>query len=169
MDAGWGVPFGTVKLPPGWAFNGGVVHGDTSCFAQGDTPMWSAESADKSYGIVVLPMLKTGFASDANIMRQMEQYHCPTLRSTSAADYLMQYVLPHLHAAGSMHILAAGPEPQLAAMAEQFRQMSAQMERISNNQYQRVHATVETARILVQFQQGGKTLNGGRQRAVRLH
>ena len=159
MDTGWGVPYGTVKLPPGWAFNGGVVHGDTGCYAMGDSPMWSAESADKNYGIVVLPALKTGFASDANIMRQMQQFHCPALRSTSAADFLTQYVLPHLHAVGSMHILAAGPEPQLAQMADQFRQMSAQMERISNNQYQRMHATVETARVLVQFQQGGKTLN----------
>ena len=159
MDAGWGIPYGTVKLPPGWAFNGGVVHGDTGCFAQGDSPMWSAESPDKSFGIVVLPMLKTGFTSDANLTRQMQQFHCPTLRSTSAADFLTQYVLPHLHPAGTMRILATGPEPQLAPMAEQFRQMSAQMERISNNQFQRMHATVETARILVQFQQDGKTLN----------
>ena len=44
-------------------------------------------------------------------------------------------------------------------MAEQFRAQSAQMERISNNQFQRMHATVETARILVQFEEGGKTLN----------
>ena len=158
-DAGWGLPYGTVKLPAGWAFNGGVVHGDTGCFAMGDSPMWSAQSADKSYGIVVLPMLKTGFTSDANLLRQMQQFHCPTLRSTSAVDYLTQYVLPHLHAAGSMRILRSGPEPQLAPMAEQFRAQSAQMERISNNQFQRMHATVETARILVQFEEGGKTLN----------
>ena len=159
MDAGWGVPFGTVKLPAGWAFNGGVVHGESGCFAMGDSPMWSAESADKSYGIVVLPALKTGFASDANLMRQMEQFHCPTLRSSSAADYLTKYVLPHLHGAGSMRILSSGPEPQLAPVAEQFRQQSAQMERMSQNQYQRMHATVETARVLVQYQEGGKTLN----------
>ena len=159
MDAAWGMPYGVVKLPAGWAFNGGVVHGDAGCFSMGDAPMWSAESADKSYGIVVLPALKTGFTSDPNLLRQMQQFHCPTLRSTSAVDYLTQYVLPHLHAAGSMHILATGSEPQLAPMAEQFRQMSAQMEGMSNNQYSRMHATVETARVLVQFQQGGKTLN----------
>lgn len=125
MDAGWGLPYGTVKLPVGWAFNGGVVHGENGCYAMGDSPMWSAESADKSYGIVVLPALKTGFASDANLMRQMEQFHCPTLRSSSAADYLTKYVLPHLHGAGSMRILGTGPEPQLAPMAEQFRQQSS--------------------------------------------
>lgn len=33
------------------------------------------------------------------------------------------------------------------------------MERIGNNQFQRVHATVETARVLVQYQEGGRTLN----------
>lgn len=159
MDAGWGIPFATVKLPAGWGFNGGVVHGDGSCSAQGDSPMWSAESADKSYGIIILPTLKTGFVSDPVVMRQIEQFHCPTLRSTSAVDYLTQYVLPHLHAAGTMRILATGPEPQLAPMAEQFRQMSAQLEQVGNNQYSRMHATVETARVLVQFQQGGKTLN----------
>ncbi len=157
-DAAWGVPYGTVRLPAGWAFSGGVVHGDAGCFAMGDSPMWSAVSPDKSYGINILPMLKTSFTSVPALMQQLQQAHCPTLRSSSAAEYLTQYVLPHLHAAGSMHILSAGPEPQLAGMAEQLRQSSAQMERASS-QFSRIHASVGTARILLQYQEGGKTLN----------
>ncbi len=159
LDAGWGIAYATVKLPPDWAFNGGVVHGEAGCVAMGDSPMWSAESPDKSYGIVVLPMLKTGYTSVPAVLQQLQQAHCPTLRSTSAVEYLTQLVLPHLHSPGSMHIVSVGPEPQLASLAEQFRQANMQMERASNNQFSRMHTTVETARILLQYKEGGKTLN----------
>lgn len=158
MDAGWGVPWGTVKLPAGWGFNGGVAHGDGGCMVMGDGPMWSAQSADKRYGIALLPALKTGYASDPNLMRQLQAAHCPLLKSTSANAFLRQYVLPHLHA-GNVQVVSEGPEPQLDPMAQQFRQMGAQLEQVSNNNFSRMQATVDTARVLIQYQENGRTLN----------
>ncbi|HLI77240.1 MAG TPA: hypothetical protein VKV02_09865 [Acidobacteriaceae bacterium] len=159
MDTAWGLPYGTVTLPVGWGFNGGVVHGGDGCLVTGDGPMWSAESADKRFGIAVLPALKTNFSTAPFTARALQQGHCPILRSTSATDYLVQYVLPHLHGR-DMRIVAREAEPELEPMAAQMRGMSAQLEAISNgNQFSRMHATVTTARVLVQYQEGGRTMN----------
>jgi hypothetical protein len=158
MDQAWGLPWGTVKLPAGWRFNGGVVHGSGSCYLAGDAPMWGGESEDGSHGIAVLPPLKTTFTSDRNYMRQLEAAHCPILRSSSAADFLTQYVLPHLHT-GKVEIVSTGSEPQLAGLADQLRQQTAQMEQVSSNSPMRKHSTVDTARVLVRYTSNGRTLD----------
>lgn len=154
-DQGWGIPWGTIKLPAGWGFNGGVVHGD-NCIVSGDNPMWVAESPDKTLGIAVLPVLKAGYVSEPQTLSQMRKAGCPILRSPRAADYLTEVVLPHLHR--NFRVVGTAPEPmfnQLAAMLQQQNQQNAQMS--LNNQMMQNRDSVDTARVVITYDEGGAT------------
>ena len=154
-DQTWGLPWGTIKLPPGWGFNGCVVHGN-NCIVSGDNPMWIAESPDKTLGIAVLPVLKAGYVSEPQTLGQMRQAGCPILHSPRAADFLIQVVLPHLHK--NFHVVGTAPEPmfnQLASMLQQQNQQLAGM--LVNNQMMQNRDTVDTARVVITFDEGGAT------------
>jgi hypothetical protein len=158
-DQGWQMPWGTVKLPAGWGFNGGVIHAGTQgCAATGDSPMWSAESADKMFGVFILPTLKTNWTNDPQLMNIFQQMHCPVVASDKAADYLTKYILPQIH--HDFRVVAVGPEPNFAAGARQMEQNAEQMNRsMGGGQYMQVHRTVDTARVLVQYQENGRTVH----------
>jgi hypothetical protein len=154
-DRGWGIPWGTIKLPAGWGFNGGVVHGD-NCIVSGDNPMWVAESPDKTLGITVLPVLKAGWVSDPQTQGQMRQAGCPMLHSTRAADYLTQVVLPHLHP--NFRVVGSAPEPMFAPMAEMFRKQNQQMSQYAvNTPMMQNRNTVDTARVVITYEENGAT------------
>ena len=153
-DRAWGIPWGTIKLPPGWGFNGGVVHGD-NCFVSGDNPMWVAESPDKTLGITILPVLKAGWVSDPQTQGQMRQAGCPMLHSTRAADYLTQVVLPHLHK--NFRVVGTAPEPMFAPMADSFRRQNAQMAQYAVNGPIQTRNTVDTARVVITYDDNGAT------------
>lgn len=154
-DRGWGIPWGTIKLPAGWGFNGSVVHGD-NCMVSGDNPMWVAESPDKNVGITVLPVLKAGYVSDRGTLAQMQQAGCPILRSTKAADYLTQVVLPHLHK--TFTVVGTAPEPMLHQMVDELSRQSAQMNQMAiNDQRMQNHDTVDSARVVITYEEAGAT------------
>jgi hypothetical protein len=155
QDRAWGIPWGTIKLPAGWGFNGGVVHGD-NCFVSGDNPMWVAESPDKTLGITILPVLKAGWVSDPRTQGQMRQAGCPMLHSTRAADYLTQVVLPHLHR--NFRVVGTAPEPMFAPMADAFRKQNAQHAQFTvNNQMMQNRDTVDTARVVITYEEDAAT------------
>ena len=150
-DRGWGIPWGTVKLPAGWGFNGGVAHGD-NCMVSGHSPMWTAESPDKTVGIAVLPILKAGWVSDQRTLAQMQQAGCPILQSTRAADFLTRIVLPHLHK--DFKVVGTASEPMFEPMANQMRQMNAQAPTAQSQGF-RTRNTVDTARVVITYQEAG--------------
>jgi hypothetical protein len=152
-DRSWGIPWGTVKLPAGWGFNGSVVHGD-NCMLYGDNPMWIAESPDKTLGITILPVLKSGWVSDPRVLSQMQQAGCPILHSTRASDYLTKVILPHLHK--TFTVVGTAPEPMFEPMANQFRQMNAQSQPLQSQGFQSRNS-VDTARVVITYQEGGLT------------
>jgi len=153
-DRAWGIPWGTIKLPAGWGFNGGVVHGD-NCFVSGDNPMWVAESPDKTLGITILPVLKAGWVSDPQTQSQMRQAGCPMLHSTRAADYLTQVVLPHLHR--NFRVVGTAPEPMFAPMADMFRKQNQQNAQFAMNGPIQSRNTVDTARVVITYDENGAT------------
>jgi hypothetical protein len=158
QDGGWQMAWGEIKLPVGWGFNGGVVHAGTQgCMATGDSPMWSAESPDKMFGVAVLPSLKTNWTNDPQLMNIFQQMHCPILASDKAVDYLTKYILPQINR--NYRVIAVGPEPNFAAGARQMAQMNQQMDQMGGGQYMQVHHSVDTARVLVQYQENGRTVN----------
>jgi hypothetical protein len=158
-DQGWQMPWGTVKLPAGWGFNGGVVHAGTQgCAATGDSPMWSAESADKMFGAFILPTLKTNWTNDPQLMNIFRQMHCPVVASDKAADYLIKYILPQVH--HEFRVVAVGPEPNFAAGARQMEQNAEQMNQMmGGGQYMQTRHSVDTARVLVQYEENGRTVH----------
>jgi hypothetical protein len=154
-DQAWGLPWGTIKLPAGWGFNGGVVHGN-NCMISGDNPMWSAESPDKTAGIAFLPILRASYYSNPQILAQMRQAGCPILRSTRAADFLTQIVLPHLHK--NFKVVGTAPEMAFVKLADKLRAMDAQNASLMiNNKSMQNRNTVDTARVVLTYDEGGTT------------
>jgi hypothetical protein len=118
--------------------------------------MWIAESPDKTMGLAVLPVLKAGYVSDPQTLGQMRQAGCPILRSTRAADYLTQVILPHLHK--NFRVVGTAPEPMLNQMAEMFRQQNQQhAQMLVNNNMMQNRDTVDTARVVITYDEGGAT------------
>lgn len=152
-DRGWGLAWGTIKLPVGWGFDGRVVHGN-GCVTSGDSPMWIAESPDKSTSIMYLPILKASWFSIPQVLDQMKQNGCPILRSTRAVDFLTQVVLPRMHK--SFQVVGTAPEIAMAEMAEQGRRMIAQNPGM-NNELMHSRSTIDTARVVLTYVEGGVT------------
>ena len=157
MDQAWGLPWGAIKLPAGWGFNGGVLHaGFKGCAAVGDSPMFVAESADKLWGLASLPMLKTNWTSDQQLAGFM--HGCPMLRANTAAEYLTKFVLPHFHQ--NFRVVEIGKEPNFEQAAEQMRAQNAQFDQAgAGNQSFQARRNVDTARVLLTYDVDGHTVN----------
>jgi hypothetical protein len=125
MDQAWGLPTGTVTIPRGWGFAGGVVHatgGD--CTVTGTSPVMHIESPDGSMGGVVMPALRAQYLSDPATLRQYASHGCLVATGMTATDFLKGIVIPK--ARPGARILDAGPAPALEPMVAQFKQQLAQ-------------------------------------------
>jgi hypothetical protein len=125
MDQAWGLPTGTVTIPKGWGFAGGVVHatgGD--CTVTGTSPVMHIESPDGSTGLVVMPTLRAQYVSDPATMRQYTAHGCLVATGMTATDFLKGIVIPK--ARPGARILDAGPAPALEPAVAKLRQQMAQ-------------------------------------------
>jgi hypothetical protein len=130
-DPVYGVPFANVKTPQGWSFQGAVLHAN-NCAVMGPTPMYSMQSADQRYGVVILPALKWGWASDPKLNAQAAQGGCPDSQSMSSADFIRAVIIPQLGIPGLQVTGQSQPpelqqaEQQVSAMVQQLNQSASQ-------------------------------------------
>ncbi len=129
MDQDWGLPTGTVTIPKGWGFAGGVVHATGgACTVTGTSPVMHVEAPDGSTGVVVMPALRAQYVNDPNTMRQYASNGCLVATGMTATDFLEGIVIPK--ARPGAHVLEAGPapllDPMVAKISEQLHQQMAQ-------------------------------------------
>lgn len=153
MDQDWGLSTGTVTIPKGWGFAGGVVHATGgSCTVTGTSPVMHIEAPDGSAGVVVMPSLHAQYVSDPNTMRQYTSKGCLVATGVTATDFLKGVVIPK--ARPGARILDAGPapllEPMVAKATQQMRQFAAR------NGMRGAPPTVSSARVRIGYVRNGQ-------------
>jgi hypothetical protein len=125
MDQNWGLSTGTVTIPKGWGFAGGVVHATGgACTVTGTSPVMHIEAPDGSAGVVVMPSLRAQYVNDPNTMRQYTSKGCLVATGMTATDFLKGVVIPK--ARPGARVLEAGPAPLLEPMVAKVREQIAQ-------------------------------------------
>ncbi len=147
VDPVWRMVAGTVRVPAGWGFAGVVIHADIhNCALSGEQLRVAVASRDGLTGYDLLPVVKSEWVNDPQIVAQMRQVGCPVSQSLHAADYIRQVVIPNVHPGA--RVVSVSPEPEMAALVEQHRRADEMMQRQTGGGPQRVY---EAVRVVIAY------------------
>jgi hypothetical protein len=152
VDQAWGIPAGSVKIPRGWGFAGGILHAaGGACTVTGTSTIMHIESPDDSEGLVVMPALRAQYVSDPGTMRQYTSQGCLVATGMTAKEFLENVVIPK--ARPGARILDAGTDPQLEqAVAQAKEQMQQQM---AQSGMRMTPPVISSARIRISYTRNG--------------
>ena len=158
-DTAYGIPYGTVTIPAGWAFNGGVIHAET-CAVSGPSAAYALQSPNGLYGFIVAPELVSMATNDRSVLARMQQQGCQQNASASAADFIRTMFLSHL-SLQNMRVVKVGPTQSLQPAAERIRQQQQQFAAMAPTaQFVQHQTSVDTADVKVSFESHGRQMDG---------
>jgi hypothetical protein len=153
VDQAWGLPAGTVSIPRGWGFAGGVLHAaGGACTVTGTSAVMHIEAPDGSEGLVVMPSLRAQYTSDPGSMRQYASQGCLVATGMTATDFLKSVVIPK--ARPGARVLDSGPDPLLEqTVAQESEQMRQQM---AQSGMRGALPTMTSARVRISYTRNGR-------------
>jgi hypothetical protein len=140
----------TVAVPDGWTFEGDIVRGK-DCRTAPVSLEYDMESPDGQIAIRRIHEMRWSYSTANN------GGPCQSLNLTSAADFLVNIVVPSLHeSAKVLEVLPPTPEGQQAIEAQQERDQEKQSAMGQIAGMPQSTATVDGARVHIAYEENGQ-------------
>jgi hypothetical protein len=155
-DPQYGMTAMTLDLPSDWKFAGTVVR-DPGCHANGASIKYTAQSADGSTAIVVMPGAAWTWSTSPNMQQIMASMKCPAVDLDSSAKFLVNIAVPNLRPGAKIEALLPLIADDQAAIANQLAAEKAQI-LAAARQYgqQPPKLTIDGANVRVQYARNGQ-------------
>jgi Short C-terminal domain len=148
----------TMAIPANWRFAGTIAR-PRGCHANGWGTVYTAESADGSTAVILLPSVQWNWNSRPDLQRQMAARGCPPVEFTSPEDFLLQVALPMMRPKAEL-LTIDPPSPQMQAgldqQLEKMREENAAMARQYGQRPQEL--SLEGAAARIKYQRNGQTV-----------
>ncbi len=142
----------TLSVPNGWKFGGVIARPPTGCHAVSGVPKYTILSPDGVTAILSMPGVQWSWSSS-----NMESPACRDIDIDTAAQFLVQIVVPHL--APNARIEAVLPLAPAGQAALAHRQESMQQQEAGTAARFGIpppKVTLDGARVRVQYERGGQ-------------
>jgi hypothetical protein len=150
-DPHYGMTAYTLAVPNGWKFGGVITRPPIGCHAIGGVPKFTMLSPDGITAILLMPGVRWSWSSS-----NMENPHCRDIAIDTAAQFLVQIVVPHL--APNARIQAVLPlAPAGRAGLAHRQELMRQQEAATAARYgiPTPKITLDGARVQVQYERDG--------------
>ena len=114
----------TVAVPSGWKFAGEVVH-DTGCHGRGAGLKSLVQSPDGASAIGYFPGFRWDWTTNVFMREAMARSNCPGIEIDSAAGFLINIAVPHLHPFATIVSVQPLPPAGQASLAAQLTKRTA--------------------------------------------
>lgn len=146
----------TVAVPSGWKFAGEVVH-DTGCHGRGAGLKSLVQSPDGASAIGYFPGFRWDWTTNVFMREAMARSNCPGIEIDSAAGFLINIAVPHLHPFATIVSVQPLPPAGQASLAAQLTQARQSAESAAARYHVKPpKLTLDGARVRIRYEEHGK-------------